>query len=392
MCGCRRRHLAQMCVAVTLAMILSGMPTAMAKQDGDIGGEVYGQAPLVTGAQNEAGALDSPAKVADVTIVPVIPTVEDETSAETEEEQSSEIPVFIDGLLMLRGIKIENATYVSLRAFCEYLSVGEKPVITWDEKTSCATVKLKNPPVAVKQQPETVADIPVVPASSLETPVRLMSAGRGAAAPLNGEEASEPSEPDWGLEISAAVDEQYISVNGRYFYIPGGVQQYEGSVMVPIREMCKAFGVTPTWDAENWCINLDLSEMSPLQPAETYYEEEDLDWLSRIIYAESGNQLLEGKIGVGNVILNRVEDPTCPDTIYDVIFDTKHGVQFTPTITGTIFSEPCDESIIAAKICLEGYELVEGSLFFVNPELGITEWFAQTRQFIVSFGEHDFYA
>ena len=37
-----------------------------------------------------------------------------------------------------------------------------------------------------------------------------------------------------------------------------------------------------------------------------------LFWLSRVIYAESGNQPLDGKIAVGNVIMNRVKSLIFP--------------------------------------------------------------------------------
>ena len=35
-------------------------------------------------------------------------------------------------------------------------------------------------------------------------------------------------------------------------------------------------------------------------------------------------------MAVGNVVLNRVKSASFPDTVYDVIFDSAHGVQFSP--------------------------------------------------------------
>jgi N-acetylmuramoyl-L-alanine amidase len=95
---------------------------------------------------------------------------------------------------------------------------------------------------------------------------------------------------------------------------------------------------------------------------------------------------------VGNVVLNRVADESCPDTIYDVIFDNKYGVQFSVTTNGTIYMDPSEESIIAAKICLEGYSVVGDSIYFVNPDIGVSSWFVNTRTFVKSIGDHDFYA
>jgi N-acetylmuramoyl-L-alanine amidase len=132
--------------------------------------------------------------------------------------------------------------------------------------------------------------------------------------------------------------------------------------------------------------------MSFIESGEEVYNEEDVYWLSRIINAESLNQPLEGKIAVGNVVLNRVADETCPDTIYDVIFDRKYGVQFSVITNGTIYMDPSEESIIAAKICLEGYSVVGDSIYFVNPDIGVSSWFVNTRTFVKSIGNHDFYA
>ena len=114
-------------------------------------------------------------------------------------------------------------------------------------------------------------------------------------------------------------------------------------------------------------------------------------WLSRIIHAESGAEPFDGKIAVGNVVLNRVESKQYPNTIYGVIFDRRYGTQFSPVSYGTIYNTPSAESIIAAKICLEGYTLSEDILFFMNPRLATTNWIAQNRPYAFTIGRHDFY-
>jgi N-acetylmuramoyl-L-alanine amidase len=110
-----------------------------------------------------------------------------------------------------------------------------------------------------------------------------------------------------------------------------------------------------------------------------------------IIEAEAGGEILEGKIAVGNVVLNRVADKRYPNTIYGVIFDFKNGIQFTPAYTGTIYNTPSAESIAAAKMCLEGYEIIDGVLFFFNPRIATTDWISKNRPFAGRIGLHDFY-
>lgn len=45
-----------------------------------------------------------------------------------------------------------------------------------------------------------------------------------------------------------------------------------------------------------------------------------LEELAILIHAEAGNQDFEGRVLVGEVVLNRVLDPHFPDNIHDVIF------------------------------------------------------------------------
>lgn len=60
------------------------------------------------------------------------------------------------------------------------------------------------------------------------------------------------------------------------------------------------------------------------EPTPDYIEEElyfdSLDLLASCVEAEAGNQGLEGKRYVVDVILNRVDSPDFPDTIEDVIY------------------------------------------------------------------------
>lgn len=184
----------------------------------------------------------------------------------------------------------------------------------------------------------------------------------------------------------------YAVVNGRYFYLPDGLYEMGGELLWPLTVLAKMFDCTVTWDAASGSIDLDLTDVALLSDGETYYNQQDVYWLSRIIYAESGNQPMEGQVAVGNVILNRVESPLFPDTVYDVIFDTRFGVQFSPAETGGIYCEPDDEAVIAAKLCLDGASVAGGSLYFVNPDIGADGWFKETKTFVAAIGDHDFYA
>ena len=121
------------------------------------------------------------------------------------------------------------------------------------------------------------------------------------------------------------------------------------------------------------------------------YTSDELYWLSRIISAESRGEPLEGKIAVGNVVLNRVKSSEFPDTIKEVIFDDRWGGQFEPVRNGTIYQTPTDESILAAKLCLNGANVIGDSLYFLAPALAQNFWIVENREYIATIGCHDFY-
>ena len=114
-------------------------------------------------------------------------------------------------------------------------------------------------------------------------------------------------------------------------------------------------------------------------------------WLSRIIHAESRGEPIDGKIAVGNVILNRVKSHEFPNTIYNVIFDRKPSVQFEPIINGSIYNSPGKDSIKAAKHALSGTDVAGKSLYFFNPKIATSSWISKNRPYFKTIHNHDFY-
>lgn len=122
------------------------------------------------------------------------------------------------------------------------------------------------------------------------------------------------------------------------------------------------------------------------------YREEDLYWLSRIIHAEAQGESYEGKVAVGNVVLNRVESSLFPNTIKEVVFDKQHGyTQFSPVLDGNIYNTPNSDSINAAKDALSGKRPVGEALYFLNMSKSTNFWIVQNRKYFMTIGDHDFY-
>ena len=128
---------------------------------------------------------------------------------------------------------------------------------------------------------------------------------------------------------------------------------------------------------------------------ERYSEIEISPWeeelLARLAWREARGEKTLGMRLVVEVVLNRVLSPHFPNTVYGVIFDRVGGTQFSPVSMGTIYKTPTESSIIAAKICLEGYTISDRILFFMNPRIATNNWISKNRPYAFSIGNHDFY-
>jgi len=192
-----------------------------------------------------------------------------------------------------------------------------------------------------------------------------------------------------GVEISAVGGNYTLYANGRVLFseMPTVIMN-DGRMYVVAASLAKALGLTA--ELSGGSLNLRGS-VTPLASAASYYREDEVFWLARIIHAESSGEPLLGKIAVGNVVLNRVRSREYPNTIYGVIFDRKYGVQFSPILNGSIYNQPSYQSRLAAMICLEGFDTSQGALFFLRPELSTSSWIPKTRQYAFTVGKHDFY-
>jgi N-acetylmuramoyl-L-alanine amidase len=202
-----------------------------------------------------------------------------------------------------------------------------------------------------------------------------------ATAKINGE----------NLEIIARAGDLYIKANGRYFYTGRAVMQFGGEIYVPILPITKALNSRVSWRDDLGGFYVSSGDTRRLKSASQVYRDDEVFWLARIITAEAGAEPMQGKIAVGNVVLNRVRSSAYPNTIYGVIFDKKYGVQFSPVANGTIYNTPTEDSIIAAKICLEGYSLSDEILYFVNPKKAPNSWIANNRPYAFTIGNHAFF-
>ena len=191
-----------------------------------------------------------------------------------------------------------------------------------------------------------------------------------------------------GVEMQFVCGEQIYTANGRSLFEQSGVRALDGEIVLPPEAMTKLFGAAISYDADAQVVTVDPAGKALLQDGESFYAQYDLYWLSHIVYSESNGQPLEGMIGVGNVVLNRVASSRFPNTVQEVVF--QQG-QFNPVDMGTIYLEPSEQAILAAKLAIEGVDIVGQSLYFVNPVAGDSRWFNQKLTLTVTIADHAFY-
>ncbi len=242
----------------------------------------------------------------------------------------TETPIYIDGMLSCRGYVINDTTYLPLESSCAVL--GYDFTADYDTETKTLTVKVED------------------------------------------------------IEITVCEDDKYLSANDRYFYLPDGYIEIDGSAVVPIETVAKLFTLDLKLDKQLNAYNLDTANMALLVNGEDFYDAEDLYWMSRIITYEAGNQCIEGQIGVGNVVMNRVESKGFRSTVKGVIFQSG---QFAPVASGAIYMDPFEFSTICAKMVFEGANTVGDSLYF---QIGRgNDLISRTKTFVIKIDDHNFF-
>ncbi len=184
--------------------------------------------------------------------------------------------------------------------------------------------------------------------------------------------------------LDVPAQRSYVLADGFSFDTGGRSLLREGRTYVPLRSMANLLGARVDfvdWDTPVRVLDIGTASCT----------EEDFYWLCRIISAESKGESLLGQIAVGNVILNRAASSQFPNTVKDVVFDRKNGVQFEPVSNGSIYDEPTEQSILAARLVLAGVDAAGESLYFFNPALSKGQWVRANRTYDSTIGCHMFF-
>ena len=114
-----------------------------------------------------------------------------------------------------------------------------------------------------------------------------------------------------------------------------------------------------------------VTEVTTVQNAAVEASVDDVTLLAAIIQCEAGNEVYEGQLAVGAVIMNRVRSGGYPSTVHDVIYQKS---QFPPAGAGTVASVvargPKQSCLQAAQEALNGTDNTGGATCFRRASSG----------------------
>ena len=151
---------------------------------------------------------------------------------------------------------------------------------------------------------------------------------------------------DPNVDYTAAI-QQTLEEGGKYALQVGAI--YERQRNLKIQKMGLDYETTDYFERYTTAQAI-LQAME--EDAKPDYTQEELDLLSRIIYAEVGCTWIPDWVQrmVGSVVLNRVASNYYPDTIREVIYQPG---QYAPPWDGSIHKTPDARSVANARYVLE---------------------------------------
>ena len=233
------------------------------------------------------------------------------------------------------------------------------------------------------------AQKPVLINGTTYIPLRAFSDATGGKVEWRAEDSCATMTKD-GHTFSFYPEKNYSLIDGKEKNYPSVV--YKDLTFIPVRAVSETLGYSVEWDDFYLSVKITAPDV---EIADAYkdksYTYEDILYLGKITHIESGYQHFKVKLGVAGTVVNRVKSSQFPNSVKDVIFDKKYGVQFPPAHTDKINRTPSKESIIAAKCVLGGVNVVENSLYFVDTQYTSGSWVHNNRPHCVTIYDMSFY-
>jgi N-acetylmuramoyl-L-alanine amidase len=112
----------------------------------------------------------------------------------------------------------------------------------------------------------------------------------------------------------------------------------------------------------------------------------NVNLLAHLIHGEAGTEPYIGKVAVGGVVMNRIQNPRFPKSIAGVVYQP-HAFE---SVSNGIFNQPVsNESVKAACDAISGWDPSGGALYFFNPAKTNNPWI-WARRIVTQIGQHVF--
>ena len=112
----------------------------------------------------------------------------------------------------------------------------------------------------------------------------------------------------------------------------------------------------------------------------------DLNLLSRVVYAEARGEPYEGQVAVAAVTLNRVKSSSFPNTLAGVVYQSG---AYDAVSDGQINLTPNATAKKAAQDAMNGWDPSYGAIYYFNPATATNKWI-WSRPMTVTIGNHRF--
>lgn len=247
-----------------------------------------------------------------------------------------------------------------LISICIFVTVFNRPVMAIE----------KDPPISIRVNAQYIMmdTKPVMMDDTAYVPIRFVA--NALCADISWEEATRTiTIIDGETTIVLNHDSNMATVNDEPHPLPTAPPVVDNRTLVPIRFIAEHMNCQVNWNANTYTVEITKEDL--VVPAVSIinrgYTDDDLLLLARIVTVEAGNINFDAKIAVANVVINRKKSPEFPNTIKDVIYDKNYCIQFPPAHKTSFASKvPSKDSIIAAKMALEGTNNISACLFFNN--------------------------
>lgn len=116
------------------------------------------------------------------------------------------------------------------------------------------------------------------------------------------------------------------------------------------------------------------------------FSSKDVTLLARVTSAEARGEPYTGQVAVAAVILNRIDNPSFPNTLAGVIYQPG---AFSCLTDGGINAPISDSAYKAARDAINGWDPSGGAIYYYNPAKSTSKWIF-SRPVITVIGDHRF--